>query len=188
LYGLSECPKGTKKIDRDKSDINNVTTIFSELDNSIKPSSIKDTVRLGKYNSSDRLRPLLVTLNRATEASIILSKRVQVKSPLIIKADFSKEARVIESHLLKARWSLIQANIPKSDIKIHAAKLYVKDKLHGQADTTGYTPLPATGTADIPVSPNAVTQAATSGSSNGAPSMDTRSATKEIKRPVNLHF
>ena len=70
----------------------------------------------------------------------LLSKRAQVKSPFVIKPDLSREARTIESHLLKARWSLLQAKIPKSDNKIRGDKLYVEGRLFGQADTTGFTP------------------------------------------------
>jgi len=32
LFGLAECPKGTKKFERDHSDLNNVTTILSKVD------------------------------------------------------------------------------------------------------------------------------------------------------------
>ena len=127
LFGLAECPKGTKKFSRDKSDQNNATAIFSELDNSIQPFSIRDAVRLGKYNPTGRPRSLLVTFNRSSDVTTILSNRTQIKSPYTVKADLSKQARAIESHLLKARWSLIQANIPKTDIKIRGNKLYVKD-------------------------------------------------------------
>ena len=73
----------------------------------------------------------------------ILSKQAQMKSPYIVKADLSKEARDIESHLLNAWWSLIQGNIPKSDIKICGNKIYIKGKLHGHADSTSFRPASA---------------------------------------------
>ena len=97
-------------------------------------------MRLGKYNPTGRPRPVLVTLNRSSDVASLLSKRAQVKSPYVIKPDLSREVRTIESHLLKARWSLLQAKTPKSDIKIRGDKLYVKGKLFGQADSTGFTP------------------------------------------------
>lgn len=138
LFGLNECSKGTKKIEREKSDLINATKVVTDLDSSIQSHSIRDTIRLGKYNPSGRPRPLLVSLNRSSDVNIILSKRAQVKSPYVIKPDLPRDARVTESHLLKVRWSLIQANTPKSDIKIRGNKIYVKGKLHGLADSTGF--------------------------------------------------
>lgn len=162
LFGLAECPKGTKKFDREQSDLNNATTILSKLDNSIQPFSIRDVVRLGKYNPTGRSRPLLVTLNRSADVTTILSKRAQMKSPYTVKADLSKEARDIESHLLRVRWSLIQDNIPKSAIKIRGNKIYINDKLHGQADSTGFRPASALNNSNTPASANSATSMDTS--------------------------
>ena len=120
----------------------------TDLDNSIQPYSIRDTIRLGKYNYTGRPRPLLVTLNRSSDVTTILSRRTQVKPPHVIKADLSKEARAVESHLVKARWSLIQAKTSKSDIKIRGNKLYVNGKVYGQADKSGFTPIPTSETFD----------------------------------------
>ena len=63
--------------------------------------SIRDTVRLGKYNPTGHPRPVLATLNESSDVASLLSKRAQVKSPYVIKPDLSREARTIESHLLK---------------------------------------------------------------------------------------
>jgi len=123
LSGLPECPKGTKKLERDYADLKSATSVLTEVDSSIQPLSIRDTVRLGKFNPTGRPRSMLVTLNRSADVSSILSKRAQVKPPYVIKPDLSREARTIESHLLKTRWSLIQANTPKSDIKVRGNKL-----------------------------------------------------------------
>jgi len=139
LFGLDECSKGTKKMEREKSDISNVSTVLTDLDDSIQSHAIRDTIRLGKYNPSGRPRPLLVTLNRSSDVNIIQSKRAQVKAPFVIKPDLSREARITESHLLKVRWSLIQAKTPKVDIKIRGNKIYVKGQLYGQADSSGFT-------------------------------------------------
>ena len=128
-------------MEREKLDLNHATQVLTDLDNTVQPHSIRDTIRLGKYNpSSGRPRPLLVTLNRSSDVNSILSKRPQLKSPFVIKPDLSRDARVTESHLLKVRWSLIQDNTPKSDIKIRGNKIYVKGKLHGQADSAGFRP------------------------------------------------
>ena len=75
-----------------------------------------------------------------------------MKPPYVIKADLSKEARAVESHLLKARWSLIQAKTSKSDIKIHGNKLYVNGKVYDQADKSGFTPTPTSKTSDSTLS------------------------------------
>jgi len=72
---------------------------------------------------------------------------------LVIKLDLSHEARIVKSHLLKAQWSLLQANTLKSDIKIYGNKLYVKGKLFGQADTTGFTPSSGSSTVSTAVTP-----------------------------------
>ena len=104
----------------------------------------------------------MVTFDRSSDVTTILSNRAQIKSPYTVKADLSEQARAIESHLLKARWSLIQANIPKIDIKICGNKLYVKDKLHGQADSTGFKPNPVPDNAGTPVSPTITTSMDTS--------------------------
>ena len=43
--------------------------------------------------------------------------------------NLSRDAHITESHLLKVRWSLIQAKTPKVDIKIRGNKIYVKGQL-----------------------------------------------------------
>ena len=75
-----------------------------------------------------------------------------MKSPYTVKADLSKEARDIELRLLKVWWSLIQDNTPKLDIKIHGNKIYIKGKLHGQADSTGFRPATALSNSNTPAS------------------------------------
>ena len=88
-----------------------------------------------------------------------------MKSPHIVKADLSKEARDIESHLLKVQWSLIQGNIPKLHIKIRGNKIYIKCKLHVQADGTGFRPT------------SALSNCNSSARANSAISMDTLTLT-----------
>ena len=48
LFGLEECSKGTKKIDREKADLNNAAEVLTGLENTVQPHSIRDTIRLGK--------------------------------------------------------------------------------------------------------------------------------------------
>jgi len=69
------------------------------------------------------------------DVTTILSRRAP---PYVIKADLPKEARAVESHLLKARWSLIQEKTPKSDIKTN--KL-VWAKLIKSPIKSGFTPI-----------------------------------------------
>jgi len=64
----------------------------------VQSSSIKDTVRLGKFNPEGHPRPVLIALNRSSDAASILSKRAQVKSPFVIKPDLSHEAITVKSH------------------------------------------------------------------------------------------
>ena len=69
-----ECPKGTKKLERDYADLKSATSVLTEVDSSIQPLSIRDTVKLGKFNPTGCPRSMLVTLNRSTDVASILSK------------------------------------------------------------------------------------------------------------------
>jgi len=84
-------------METEKSDMNNVTTVLTDLDSSIQSHTIRDTIRLGKYNPSGNPRPLLVTLNRSSDINTILYKRAQVNSPFVIKPDLSRDPRTTES-------------------------------------------------------------------------------------------
>jgi len=131
-------PKAPKR-STEKADLNNAAEVLTGLENTVQPHSIRDTIRLGKYNPSGRPRPLLVTLNRSSDVNSILLQRSKLKSPFVIKPDLSREARATESHLLNVRWSLMQKNVFKSDIQIRGNKIYVKGKLHGQAESLGFS-------------------------------------------------
>jgi len=119
----------------------------------VQSSFIRGIVRLGKFNPEGHSRPVLITLNRSLDVTSILSKRVQIKSPYVIKPDLFCEARTVKSHLLKVHWPLLQTNTLKSDIKIYGNKLYVKGKLFGQADTTGFTSSSGSPTVSTAVAP-----------------------------------
>ena len=88
LFGVEESSKGTMRLEREKSDINNTAGILSDLDNSVQSHSIRDTIRLGKYKPSRRPR-ILITLNRSSEVTSILSKRSQVKLPYVQQTTFN---------------------------------------------------------------------------------------------------
>jgi len=82
LFGLAECPKGTKKIEHDHSDLNNATTILIEVYSSVQSSFIRDTVRLEKFNPEGCPRPVLITLSRSLDVASILSKKGSSKITL----------------------------------------------------------------------------------------------------------
>lgn len=133
VYGISECPNGTKRSERVKQDIVNSVSILSDLNNDIQANSIRDSLRLGKFKKDQtRPRPLLLKLNRVIDVITVLSNRSSLKDKSItVKPDMTLEERQIDSLLLKERWSLIQSGVDKSDIKIKSGSLFVKGKKHG---------------------------------------------------------
>jgi len=50
-----------------------------EVDSSVQSSSIRDTVRFGKFNPEGHPRPVLITFDRFLDVASIPSKRAQVK-------------------------------------------------------------------------------------------------------------
>ena len=107
VYGIPECRKGTPLTDRCRQDLDNVASLFSELDSNISLQSLTNCFRLGKYNESQRSRPLLVKFIRFTDVSSVLSKRGSLEHPYLIKTLMSPAERKCEHILLKERWSLI---------------------------------------------------------------------------------
>ena len=68
IYGIIECSKGTPRNERLTHDLDKVTSIVTEGENSINPLSIHDLLRLGKYrDQSTKPRPILVRLTRTIE-------------------------------------------------------------------------------------------------------------------------
>jgi len=108
VYGIKECGKGTPRQERLNHDLDKVTSIVTEGENSINPLSIRDFLRLGKYREqSKQPRQILVKLNRTIDVSLVLSKARFLPKEIRIKPDMSQEERQIESLLLKERWVLI---------------------------------------------------------------------------------
>ena len=133
IYGIKECPKGTSKFNRAMADLKSVTSIISKLDSSFNEYSIRDFLRLGRYQEKlKRPRPLLVKFNRAADVSKVLSKRNRLDKSFIIKPDLSPTDRAQEALLLKERWSLIQLGHSKSEVKIRGSCIFINKKLHGQ--------------------------------------------------------
>ena len=133
FYGIKECTSGTPRKERINHDLDNVTSIVTQGENSINPLSIRDLLRLGKYRDQSRKpRPILVKLNRTIDVSILLSKAKTLPKDIYIKPDMTREERLTQSVLLKERWSLIQSGIERKDIRIRSNKIFVKNQVHGQ--------------------------------------------------------
>ena len=123
IYGTKECDKGTPRHERLKHNVEKVTQIVTEGENSINPLSIRDLFRLGKYHESSKPRPILVKLNRTIDVSLLLSKAKSLPKDIRIKPDMTHEERLIESLLLKERWSLIQSGMERKFIRIRNNKI-----------------------------------------------------------------
>ena len=133
VYGVNECPKGTYRQTRQSSDLSSIATIISSLNTGVKPDSISDCFRLGKFDPKRKHpRPLLVKLIRSSDVQTILVNCSKVSKPVIIKRHMSPDERINESLLLKERWNLIQSGIERKSIKIQGTRIYANKKLVGQ--------------------------------------------------------
>ena len=141
LFGVNECAKGLSRLARYESDLNSVVSTLSSIDPSFQSQSIRDCSRLGKFSpNASRPRPLLIKFVRVADVSNILSKKRALLKPYSLKPDLSYKQRVIESNLLKERWSLIQSGTNRSDINIRGNNLYLSGKLHGRATMSEFKP------------------------------------------------
>lgn len=94
IQGIPECSPNMKRFERFQSDQQNVLKELTNLDDSLNPSCVKDTFRLGKYKKdSNRPRPILVKFLRSCDVQSILSKRNSLKTPISIKPDMTIEER-----------------------------------------------------------------------------------------------
>ena len=133
IHGIKECSKGTPRHERLRYDLNEVTKIVTSTEGSISPLSIRDQLRLGKYNEhSKQPRPVLVRFNRAIDRSLLLSKAGTLSGGIRIKPDLSLKDRSIQSLLLKERWRLIQQGMERKTIKIRSNTIHIANKIHGQ--------------------------------------------------------
>lgn len=144
IYGVDECQRGTSRIQRISRDLDQVQSVISSLNCSVSPLSIKDCIRLGKYDTErPRPRPLLVSLNRVADVQSILSKRSSLSSPYVIKRDLSETQREQERTLLQERSSLIRSGISRQSIKIkNSSKIFVNGCLWGTATGSDFSPNP----------------------------------------------
>jgi len=82
-----------RSLDKSKS-------IITEGENSVSPLSIRDLLRLGKYNeNSKNPHPILVKLNWVIDVSALLSKAKSLPKIVRIKPDMTPAERKIESLL-----------------------------------------------------------------------------------------
>ena len=141
VYGAKECVEGTNRHERLSHDVEVSTHIFQPLAPGISLHSIRDCVRLGKYNSV-HCRPLLVKLTSTREVSTILANRAKlVSNPTIsIKPDMTKHERVVESVLLKERRSLINSGLARKSIRIRGNTLYVNNTKLGSVIDSNFVP------------------------------------------------
>lgn len=133
LYGVEECRSGLSRSDRLESDLSSVVNIFSALDSSIQPQSVRDCYRLGKFSpGASRPRPILVKFVRIADVTRIFSKKINLSTPFSIKPDMSRTQRLQESILMRERWHLIQSGVSRKSIRVRGDSLYVSNKLHGR--------------------------------------------------------
>ena len=137
LYGIDECPEGTRKHDRVTQDHKSVVDVITVLDSSLDQHSVRDCFRLGKYSKENhRPRPVLVKLACAQNVTSLLSNRKKLSesqeyNKISIKRDMSKQERQEESLLLKERFAFISAGTHRRDIKIRRNQLLVKNRVVG---------------------------------------------------------
>ena len=179
LYGVDECPVGTPRLQRINRDLEKINNIIDSLDCSINAFAIRDSVRLGKYNSQmPRPRPLLVSMNRVSDVQMILSKRSTLRSPFAIKPDLSPKLRQQERALLQERHSLITSGVPRQSIKIKgSSQLFVDDRLWGSATGSLFTLSPDRNNS-TPSSPTAPPQ-----SMSPAPSLPAKANEAPVTSP-----
>ena len=150
LHGIPELPSGTRYYDRLEKDHEEVVSLFESADVSLPPSSIRECLRLGKFNpDNQRPRPILIKFNSIRDAhqvTLVKSKLVSsAGSPVYVKRDLSKSERFLESILLKERRRLIDEGVARKHIRIQGVKLYVNSKLIGHAHPSGFCSYPSLG-------------------------------------------
>ena len=147
FYGLDECPQGTHFVDRSIRDKRAVSSVVRALDTSLSSVSIRDTIRLGRYRSTNpRPRPLLVKFNEAGDVMSILANRKNLSQSfphVLIKPDMTKEQRDIEHILLKERKALIASGKHRQDIKLKGNRLFLLERLYGTANSQSFIKSPA---------------------------------------------
>ena len=116
-----------------KHELDNLCHTLSNIDSSLNSSCIHDFHRLGKFNpTSLRPRPLLVKFLRIYDATLLLSKRSSLPSPIVIKPDLTREERALDSAFLKIRWNLIQNGTDKKCIRLRGSNILINKLLYAK--------------------------------------------------------
>ena len=124
LYGVEECRSGLSRSDRLESDLSSVVNIFSALDSSIQPQSVRDCYGLGKFSpGASSPRPILVKFVRIADVTRIFSKKINLSTPFSIKPDMSRTQRLQESILMRERWHLTQSGVSRKSIRVRGDSL-----------------------------------------------------------------
>lgn len=141
LIGVDESPEGTNWSVRLQNDLDNISSVLSNVDSSFGANSIRDHFRLGKYNKEAvRPRPILIKLNKTKEVASIMSNRRNLPSTLLIKPDLSPAERRREAALMKEQWSLIQSGVDRKSIKIRGNNLLVDGLVHANYNGVNIAP------------------------------------------------
>ena len=186
IFGIAECRQGAKRHERLAYDLSKVESVFSDIDASLKSSSIKDCFRLGRYKQDQvKSRPILVKLIRIEDVSKVLANRRAVKAPVVVKPDMTRDERVRESTLLKHRWDLINSGIPKQSIKVSKSKIFVNNVEYGCFTKSGFK---QTGDKSVTLSSSSVTvnndNATLLPSNHGPENMSTATSLTSLSAPA----
>lgn len=143
IFGIKESPKGTPKLTRSDNDVEAVSDILSSMHQSITEYSVRDCYRLGRY-SEDRRRPVLVTMTRSQDVALVLANRKKLaqRPEISVKPDLSREARQIQSILLKERRAKITSGTSPHSIKLRNDSLYIDGRKHGIVVDSTYQQCP----------------------------------------------
>jgi len=84
VFGINESPPNTPRLQRLKSDLDQLITVFKSINAPTGANSVKDFYCLGKYNPAQSCpRPILVKFLRTIDVTTILSNRGSLKAPFL---------------------------------------------------------------------------------------------------------
>ena len=134
IYGWDECLDSTPRRDRAALDEKAIVLSIQQKIPIYNALSIRDCRRLGKYDrpntSSRRPRPILVTMNRELDVSLILSTRF-TPGNIYVRPDLTSEARHVQAIVRKERRSLIQQGmIEQTTLKTWGNHIYIGKRLY----------------------------------------------------------
>uniref|UniRef100_A0A1X7TUC5 PHD-type domain-containing protein n=1 Tax=Amphimedon queenslandica TaxID=400682 RepID=A0A1X7TUC5_AMPQE len=134
FFGIAEQATGLSRSVRIQSDYRHVNDLLCGMqEDSGHVCQVRDNVRVGKFNpSSDRPRPILVTLGSTADVSFILSKKHLLSSPVSVHRDLSPSQRLEHSILSQERKKLVDSNVDATLIRTRNSGLYVRDRLVGK--------------------------------------------------------